>query len=75
MKLATLSLILALSQTIAAKPLIPRQSDRGSYEVPGLGARKQEILNAGGTTQDLGIAMLETYAFPIAPNCEPGRVD
>ncbi|KAL2110466.1 hypothetical protein VUR80DRAFT_1142 [Thermomyces stellatus] len=34
--------------------------DRGQYTVPGLGARKQAITNAGGTTLDLAIAMLET---------------
>jgi hypothetical protein len=34
--------------------------DRGSYTVSGLGSRKQAILNAGGNTLDLAIAMLET---------------
>ena len=34
--------------------------DRGNYTVSGLGARKQEITAAGGTSQDLSIAMLET---------------
>lgn len=34
--------------------------DRGNYTVPGLGARKQEILGAGGSTLDLAIASLET---------------
>lgn len=39
----------------------PRQSDdRGNYTVAGLGARKSEVLGAGGTTMDLAIAMLET---------------
>lgn len=39
----------------------PRQSsDRGSYTVAGLGARKSEVVGAGGTTMDLAIAMLET---------------
>jgi hypothetical protein len=37
-----------------------RQDKRGSYMVSGLGARKQAILNAGGNTLDLAIAMLET---------------
>lgn len=37
-----------------------RQGDRGSYTVSGLGSRKQAILNAGGNTLDLAIAMLET---------------
>ncbi|KAF4767674.1 hypothetical protein N7455_006979 [Penicillium solitum] len=35
-------------------------ADRGSYTVAGLGARKQEIVNAGGNTRDLAISMLET---------------
>lgn len=34
--------------------------DRGSYTVSGLGTRKQAVLNAGGNTLDLAIAMLET---------------
>lgn len=34
--------------------------DRGSYAVPGLGARKQAVLAAGGTSLDLAVAMLET---------------
>lgn len=58
-----IGVILALSQTlVSAKPLERRQDDddRGSYTVEGLGARKQEITSAGGTTQDIGIAMLET---------------
>lgn len=33
----------------------------GSYTVSGLGSRKQQITNAGGTTLDLAIAMMETY--------------
>ncbi|KAI9039719.1 glycoside hydrolase family 134 protein [Aspergillus affinis] len=38
----------------------PRQDDRGSYTVSGLGSRKQAVLDAGGNTMDLAIAMLET---------------
>ncbi|KAH7136913.1 hypothetical protein B0J13DRAFT_640600 [Dactylonectria estremocensis] len=34
--------------------------DKGSYTVSGLGQRKQAILNAGGNTLDIAIAMLET---------------
>ncbi|KAL2842388.1 hypothetical protein BJY01DRAFT_249071 [Aspergillus pseudoustus] len=37
-----------------------RDDDRGSYTVDGLGSRKQEVTAAGGTSQDLAIAMLET---------------
>lgn len=35
-------------------------ADRGSYTVAGLGARKQQIVGAGGNTRDLAISMLET---------------
>lgn len=37
-----------------------RDDARGSYTVSGLGSRKQAILNAGGNTLDIAIAMLET---------------
>ncbi|KAI8084128.1 uncharacterized protein B0P05DRAFT_467046, partial [Gilbertella persicaria] len=33
---------------------------RGSYTVPGLGARKQQVLKNGGGIYDLAIAMLES---------------
>ncbi|PGH10612.1 hypothetical protein AJ80_07463 [Polytolypa hystricis UAMH7299] len=48
-------LILAIAAVVSAAP-----GDRGSYTVSGLGQRKQAILNAGGNTLDLAIAMLET---------------
>ncbi|RCI00777.1 hypothetical protein CU097_015794 [Rhizopus azygosporus] len=35
-------------------------TDRGSYIVPNLGKRKQEILSSGGEVLDLAIAMLES---------------
>ena len=38
----------------------PSGATCGSYTVSGLGSRKQQILNAGGTTLDLAIAMLES---------------
>ena len=62
--------------------LFPRQScpinsgaGCGSYTVSGLGARKQQILNSGGGTWELAIAMMETetmqtnyaYVDPEAP--------
>lgn len=50
-----LSLVLALVAVASAA-----SGDRGSYTVPGLGSRKQAILNAGGNSLDLAIAMLET---------------
>lgn len=39
---------------------LTERADRGSYTVSGLGSRKQAILNAGGNTLDMAIAMLET---------------
>lgn len=61
---------LALAAAVAAVPVsqpasgevntLETRADRGSYTVSGLGSRKQAILNAGGNTLDLAIAMLET---------------
>lgn len=54
---------LVLSAPVAVsleQDLAARDGNRGQYTVPGLGARKQAILTAGGNTQDLAIAMLET---------------
>ncbi|RHZ67161.1 uncharacterized protein CDV56_109052 [Aspergillus thermomutatus] len=58
----------ALGAPASDAPLDTR-ADRGSYTVSGLGARKQAILNAGGNTLDLAIAMLEIenmdpYSYP-----------
>ncbi|RKK71285.1 hypothetical protein BFJ69_g11133 [Fusarium oxysporum] len=54
MQLSSLLTVISLvSASLAAT------GDRGSYTVSGLGARKQAILNAGGNTLDLAIAMLE----------------
>lgn len=36
------------------------QDDRGEETIPGLGARKQEVLGQGADSLDLAIAMLET---------------
>lgn len=47
--------LLSLAAIASAAP-----GDRGSYTVSGLGSRKQAILNAGGNTLDIAIAMLET---------------
>lgn len=55
-----LSLATAVSVTAAPFAISARADDRGSYEVSGLGSRKQEILNAGGSTLDIAIAMLES---------------
>jgi hypothetical protein len=69
-----LSLVLALAVVASAA-----SGDRGSYTVPGLGSRKQAILNAGGNTLDLAIAMLETermstdYTYGMFSHVEPAH--
>lgn len=62
MKPQTFLLGLASAASVMAAPFAveARANDRGSYEVSGLGSRKQEILNAGGSTLDIAIAMLES---------------
>ena len=68
-------MLLALATVASAAP-----GDRGSYTVSGLGARKQAILNAGGNTLDIAIAMLETetmttdYAYGTCLLAMCGRV-
>lgn len=67
MQLAS-SLLFLLLSCATSSPLsrenaagaVEKRADRGSYTVAGLGSRKQAILNAGGNTLDLAIAMLET---------------
>ncbi|QKX60968.1 uncharacterized protein TRUGW13939_08114 [Talaromyces rugulosus] len=49
----------AFSYSVAGR-LIARDDDRGNETVSGLGSRKQAVLDVGGTTRDLAIAMLET---------------
>jgi len=63
MKTQTLLLSLLGAASVGAARSLPikiRADDRGSYEVSGLGSRKQEILNAGGSSLDIAIAMLES---------------
>ncbi|KAL2821840.1 hypothetical protein BDW59DRAFT_174045 [Aspergillus cavernicola] len=55
--LASLSVLGALA---APSDSLDKRADRGSETVSGLGQRKQAVLNAGGNTLDLAIAMLET---------------
>jgi hypothetical protein len=64
MQLPTLSLLL-IASAVYASPVaeIAARDDRGHYTVSGLGARKKAILNAGGNTLDLAIAMLETESM------------
>ncbi|KAL2814005.1 hypothetical protein BJX63DRAFT_393294 [Aspergillus granulosus] len=52
--------VLTLGSLATPSADMTKRDDRGSYTVPGLGQRKQDILNAGGNTLDLAIAMLET---------------
>ncbi|KGO43585.1 hypothetical protein PEX1_059110 [Penicillium expansum] len=42
------------------KKIAVRADNRGNETISGLGARKQEVVGAGGNTRDLAIAMLET---------------
>lgn len=66
MQLLSLFASLALVSAVVSFPAaglssnVARADDRGSYIVPGLGDRKKDILNAGGNTRDMAIAMLET---------------
>ncbi|KAF2629627.1 hypothetical protein BU25DRAFT_419918 [Macroventuria anomochaeta] len=60
MKLSILSFAAFAGLTIASPVALDAHTDRGSYTVSGLGSRKQAVLNAGGSTLDLAIAMLET---------------
>jgi hypothetical protein len=68
MRLSFSALVLSLANAAISAPLgsssenelVTRDDQRGSYTVSGLGYRKQAILNAGGNTLDMAIAMLET---------------
>ncbi len=46
----------------------------GSFTVPGLGARKQQILNAGGNSLDLAIAMMETETMQANYTYGDGKI-
>lgn len=56
----TKGLLLQLSFFLYFLTSFVSAQDRGSYTVPGLGKRKQQIIKAGGGTWDIAIAMLET---------------
>ncbi|KXG47560.1 uncharacterized protein PGRI_014300 [Penicillium griseofulvum] len=74
----SLSCVAALfAATALASPVsddaLAKRDDRGHYKVGGLGAHKKAILNAGGNTLDLAIAMLEiddmeTSHYPYGDN-------
>ncbi|CAI7568501.1 unnamed protein product [Penicillium crustosum] len=57
---ATIFILTCLSVLGALASPLDKRADRGSENVPGIGSHKQTILNAGGNTLDLAIAMLET---------------
>lgn len=44
---------------------LDKRDDRGQYTVSGLGSRKKAIIDAGGNSLDLAIAMLEMYEDTI----------
>jgi hypothetical protein len=52
--------LLAVTVLPAHPAPAPAVGDHGSYPVPGLGARKQAVIAAGGNSLDLAVAMLET---------------
>lgn len=56
MKLTTTVIGLRLTQ-LSSCQIAP---SKGHYDVPGLGTNKQALLDTGGTTQDMAIAMVET---------------
>ncbi|KAF4618403.1 hypothetical protein G7Y89_g14900 [Cudoniella acicularis] len=63
--LASTAVVFAIpTATLKDNPTAVRQVEKrassGSYTVSGLGARKQAVTAAGGTTIDMAIAMLET---------------
>lgn len=66
MQLLSLVGVMALVPAVLSSPvtefknIVVRADDRGTETISGLGARKQEVVNAGGNTRDLAIAMLET---------------
>ncbi|KAJ5630197.1 uncharacterized protein N7484_010297 [Penicillium longicatenatum] len=51
------------SPTVGFKAIMARADDRGNETISGLGARKQAVVDAGGNTRDLAIAMLETKSM------------
>ncbi|CAP81003.1 hypothetical protein E8E15_004825 [Penicillium rubens] len=66
MQLLSIVGVMALVPAVLSSPVTEfkkiavRADDRGTQVVAGLGARKQEVVAAGGNTRDLAIAMLET---------------
>lgn len=53
------ALLLSLCSISIAAPVLDQRDDRGSYIVPGIGARKALIVAARGDSLDVAIAMEE----------------
>ncbi|KAJ5317467.1 hypothetical protein N7508_001975 [Penicillium antarcticum] len=65
MQLLSIFSALALPPAVISSPktgssLAACDDERGNYVISGLGARKQQVIGAGGNTHNLAIAMLET---------------
>ncbi|KAJ5158793.1 uncharacterized protein N7500_008444 [Penicillium coprophilum] len=66
MQLLSFFTSLALVSAVVSTPtpgfkgIVARADKRGNETIAGLGARKQAVLDAGGNTRDMAIAMLET---------------
>lgn len=63
----------------AASSALHARQQTGTQNVPGLGARKKEVMDAGADTFDLAIAMLETNGMDAnvsacPPNTNPRGV-
>jgi hypothetical protein len=56
----TSALLVAGASAAAVPAKLQARQDSGSYSIPGLGARKQQVTAAGANSFDLAIAMLET---------------
>jgi hypothetical protein len=56
----TSALLVAGASAAAVPAKLQARQDSGSYNIPGLGARKQQVTAAGANSFDLAIAMLET---------------
>jgi hypothetical protein len=58
--LSIFSIFLSIPIPTHAATNCPPGASCGSYTIPNLGMRKQQILKSGATTLDLAVAMLET---------------
>ncbi|KAJ5150400.1 uncharacterized protein N7500_010589 [Penicillium coprophilum] len=80
MQLLSLVHVMALVPAVLSSPATKfnkfaiRADDRGNETISGLGARKQEVVGAGGNTRDLAIAMLETKTMTTDYTYGDGKV-